>query len=252
MAGIQPAAERQRCPIVNEAGGTSCLPPLLDENAVIVLDEAAKSPNFDPDLLRTTPARDIRVGIEATIGLLEQMDHRARLARQGVFSRLTGADIEARLRFELASQKVLAAADRLRQAARNGRRILALLTETRQDLASEQRRLEEVIAAGRQLLAACPDADDFVVARFERRLANLMAMHAANLLTIEQINLSVGVLTGLLDRHTDVDTLLLPLWERSVLAMAHAPGGRPPREAVDDFARCHESLLTHLKQEAVA
>jgi hypothetical protein len=250
--GSSSVAELQGCEIVHEAGESSYLPKALDEHAVAALDEAANGLTFDLDLLRTTPARDIRTQIEATVALLERMDHRALLRRQGLLSRLTGADIEARLEFELASQKVLAAAGKLREAAQNGRRILALLTETREQLAIEQTRLEQTIAAGRQLLATCPDADDFVVARFERRLANLMAMHAANVLTIEQISLAVGVLAGLLDRFTDVDTLLLPLWERSVLAMAHATGARLQREAAGEFAQCQQTLVTHLKQDAGA
>jgi hypothetical protein len=79
-----------------------------------------------------------------------------------------------------------------------------------------------------------------------------MAMHAANVLTIEQISPAVGLLTGLLDRFTDVDTMLLPLWERSVLAMAHATGVRMQRDAAGEFAQCHQTLVTHLKQDAGA
>jgi hypothetical protein len=227
-------------------------PTRLDESAVAALDAAAKGPAFDLDLLSTSPVRDIRMQIEATVALLDRMDHRVLLNRQGVFSRLTGADVEARLEFELASQEVLASVRQLRQAAENGRRIRTLLKEARDDTAGQQTHLESIIAAARELLAASRDAEQFVVARFERRLASIMAMHTANVLTIEQMNLADGVLTGLLDRLTDVDTLLFPLWQRNVLAVAHSSGGRSHRAAVDKFAECHESLVARLKQDATA
>jgi hypothetical protein len=44
----------------------------------------------------------------------------------------------------------------------------------------------------------------------------------------------------------------LPLWERSVLAMAHATGARLQREAAGEFAQCQQTLVTHLKQDAGA
>ncbi|QKC82809.1 hypothetical protein [Mesorhizobium sp. NZP2077] len=232
-----------------QTGPVGALPATLDESAVVALDEAAKGTGFDPDLLRATPARDIRLQIEAMVALLEKVDHRRLLARQGMLARMTGADVEARLEFELAGQQVMIAARQLRQAAQNGKRLRMLMAKARADLMAEQSRLEGVIAAARRLLATSPGSDDFVVARFERRLASMMAMHAANILTIQQFNLSSEVLTGLLDRFTDVDTLLLPLWQRNVLALAHAAGADTRRTAAGDFVTSHQNLISYLKQD---
>ena len=229
--------------------GRPCLPERLDEEAVTALDSAAQSEPFKLDLLRTAPARDMRLKIEEVVALLEKMDAGRMLARQGPISRLTGADVEARLEFELAGQKVLTAIADLRRAAGNGRHIRALLVQGREELTGEQARLETVISEAQLLLAATRDADEFVRARFERRLSNIMAMHAANLLMFEQIKLAEDVLTGLLDRFTDVETLLLPLWQRNVIALAHAAAGRPQKQAAGAFEQVNDKLIVHLKQE---
>jgi hypothetical protein len=127
--------------------------------------------------------------------------------------------------------------------------VLGLLVAARADLLTEQARLESLISAAKALLTTTIAADEFIAARFERRLANIMAMHTANILTIEQIGLAHGVLSGLLDRVTDVDTLLLPLWQRNVLALAHASVGRQQRAAARDFARSHRQLISHLQED---
>lgn len=221
----------------------------IDEATIARLDTAARTTPFDLDLLRSAPVRDIASQIAATVALLEKMDHRALLSRQGVLSRLTGADIEARLEFELASEKVQAKIRQLRQAAQNGRSIRLLLAEAKSELAVEQERLEAVIVEGRQMLADTSGADEFSLARFERRLSNIMAMHAANILTIQQIALADRVLLTLLDRVTDVDTLLLPLWQRNALAVAHS-AGREQRHAASEFAGVHERLIKFLKEDS--
>lgn len=232
-----------------EAAAIGALPATLDEAAVMALDEAAKGADFDANLLRATPARDIRLQIKALVTLLEKVDHRTLLAKQGVLARMIGADVEARLEFELAGQKVMIAAKQLRQAAENGKLLRRAMREARENLIAEQSRLETTIAAAKRLLAESPGADDFLVARFERRLANMMAMHAANIISIEQFTLSEKVLTGLLDIFTDVDTLLLPLWQRNVLALAHAAGAPMRRTAANEFMQLHQTLIASLKKE---
>lgn len=222
---------------------------VLDEAAIIELDAAASDSEFDSDLLRSAPARDIRIHVEAVVALLRKIDQRVLLSRQGLVARLTGADVEARLEFELAGQAVLEALNPLRRAALNGRGMLTLLRQTRTQLIEHQPRLEHVIEAAKRLIECNQDADDFIIARFERRLSNLVAMHTANVATIEQIKLSEQVLASLLDRVTDVDTLIVPLWQRNLLALAHAATSGARSHAASEFSRTHNNLITHLTEE---
>ncbi len=224
-------------------------PALIDEAALARLDELAKGSGVAPELLAATPARDISAAVEAMLVLLDGLDYGQLLAKQGGISRLLGADIEARLKFELAGQEVLIAMQQLRQAAANGRRTVTLLRAARSELAGDQARLDAAIAWAQRLHAeGAGQADPFLLARFERRLASMIAMSSSNVVTAEQMVLAENVLASLLDRVTDVDTVLLPLWQRNMLALAHAAHGRPARAAADAFASVQTRLITHLKQ----
>lgn len=212
------------------------------------LDAAARTTEVDDALLRMTPARDIRARIGAVVGLLEKMEPQRLLRKQGPIARLTGADVEARLEFELASEEVLAAMRQLRVAAQNATRLLQMLERTRSEIAGDQHRLALAIEWGQERLTTCAGTEEFILARFERRLANITAMHTANTLTIEQIGLARTVLTSLLDRFTDVETLMLPLWQRHMLALATSAGSAR-RKAGQDFAATNTQLIDYLSQD---
>jgi hypothetical protein len=219
----------------------------IDDAAVAELDAAAVARGFDDALLRMTPARDIRARIETVVGLLEKMDPAALLKKQGPISRLVGADVEARLQFELASEKVIAAVRQLKIAAQNGTRMRMMLDESVREIEADQSRFEAAIVTGRARLTQNGGSDQFTLARYERRLANITAMHAANILAIEQLKLAKVVLTSLLDRFTDVETLLLPVWQRHVLALASAAGAT--RQAGKDFSDTNDKLIDFLRQD---
>lgn len=221
----------------------------IDEAALAELDAAAATKSLDDNLLRIAPARDMRGKIDEVVSLLEKMNPEALLRKQGPISKLTGADVEARLEFELASEKVLVATRQLKIAAQNGKRMHATLQAAVREIEADQIRLEAVIVAGRARLADAPGADDFMRSRYERRLANIIAMHTANRLTVEQMRLAETVLATLLDRFTDVETLLLPVWQRSVLAFANSAGSAK-RQAGREFSDANGSLITFLKQDA--
>ena len=219
----------------------------LDDGALAELDKAGVGFQFDTDLLTATPAKDMRLKMEQTIGLLEAVDHTEFLKKQSWYARFTGADVEARLRFELSSQDVVTKVTELRLAAENGRRIYRLLESAKSELLLEQTRLETVIADAKALLQRDEGADEFVRARYERRLANIVAINVSNVSTIEQIELSKAILKTLIDRFTDVDTTLFPLWQRNVLALAQAAPGERAR-AGSDVAASKADLIKYLKQ----
>jgi len=224
------------------------LAPCIDEASIAVLDAAASTAPFDADLLRMPAAADMRRRITAVVALLEKMDHGKLLRKHNPISRLVGADVEARLEFELAGERVLDAIGQLRVAAQNARRLGAKLTAAATAITAEQQRLDAVIDGGKQRLASAAPGDEFHRARFERRLSNIMALHAANVLTIEQIALASRIITGLLDRFTDVEMLLLPIWQRNALALATSVGASA-KHAARDFSSANVALLDFLKQD---
>jgi hypothetical protein len=221
----------------------------IDDNTIEALARAVESADLGVDLLGSTPSRDIRIRTQAIVDLLEAIDLAHLLRRQGIIGRFTGADVEARLEFELASHKVLAAFSQLRSTARNSARVRQLLRLASDDLLQEQARLADVIPVARDLLARSRGADAFSVERFERRLANLMALESANVMTIQQISLSEQLLTALLDRFNDVETLLLPLWQRHALAIAQSVPKSISAHS-GEFLKSHVQLIDFLKKVA--
>lgn len=219
----------------------------IDEDAVEALDAAASTRPFDSEVLRVPAAADMRRQVALVVKFLEQMDHRKLLKKQNAVARLVGADVEARLEFELAGERVVEAVAGLRTAARNAKRVRSLLNASAAELATEQERLEAVIGDAQWLLGHANDGDEFHRARYERRLSNIMALHAANIMTIQQIDLADQVVASLIDRFTDVETLLLPLWQRHMLALATA--GAQSKQAATEFAETNKSLIDYLKQD---
>ncbi|AIC26204.1 hypothetical protein IE4771_CH01051 [Rhizobium etli bv. mimosae str. IE4771] len=226
----------------------SSLPQAIDDKAIAALDVAARPPKMNNDILSSAPARDIRSFANELVEMLEDIDLEKMLRKQGPIGRFTGAAVEARLKFELASHRVTDLFRQLSRAAQVGKRIRGILDETRLQLIGEQERLAGVISDGQRLLSQSSGSDPSLVARFERRLANIMAMEAANALTIQQIELSASVLASLLDRFTDIETLLLPLWQRNALAIIHGEAVRPRSSAATAFLDAHSHLIGFLKK----
>jgi len=169
--------------------------------------------------------------------------------KQTILSRFTGADVEARLQFELASYRVMTAFREVRQAADNGRRIGVLLAKAKLDLGEQQSKFAGVIEEAKALLVKYrASADSFVVDRFERRLANLITMETSNTLTLQQMSLSESTLSMLLDRFVDIETMLLPLWQRNALAIAQGEVTSVRSQPAVEFLQSHNTLIDHLQK----
>lgn len=224
----------------------------IDDAALAALDAASASSDFNSELLSTSPAMAIRRRIEALLTSVRLVNPAAMMNKQGWFSTFTGADVEARLIFELASQDVLAAGAELTRAAEQGRRAMRQLAAAKESILADQLRLEDAIAGAQGLLAAGREtADRFLLSRFERRLANIEAIHAANTLTLAQVDIAVDLLRALIDRCTDIGTVILPLWQRNVVAMLHATGSVERKTAYGEFAGTHSNLARFLEGNPV-
>ena len=224
----------------------------LDETALAALDAAAEGHAFDEMLLRAAPAHDIGRQVKTVIKLLENLDLRKVFSKQGWFSRLSGQDVEARLEFEIAARTVMSAIDKLRVASKDGRNARLRLEQSSADISNDQVRFEQAISKGKSLLAANAEADPQILARYERRLANIMTIHVANTMTLQQIRLALDLLSNMLDRLTDVETVVLPLWQRNVLAVLQTPQSAFKGAVTDEFQSSNTQLITVLKQEVFA
>lgn len=224
-----------------------------DDASLAVLDNAYRTKPIDNALLSPESAGLMRRAINGALVTISDLDIRKLTSRQGWLQRLTGADIEARLTFELAAGQVDAALDALQAASTRARGLLAAMDEERRALGVGQGELSRLIAFG-EAVSARGDGDDPTIGdRFRRRLANLTAMHTANEMALIQFRLAADGLKGLLDRYTDMATVVIPLWRQHLFAILHARGPvRFESSDVQDFVLCQSALQDYFKGELQA
>ncbi len=219
----------------------------VDEDGIAFLGRAAKGPAIDSGLLTQTPARDLSSSTVELVARLRRLNVRTVLRRQGVLGRLTGADIEARLRFELEVREITGDMRALGRRAAEARRTRQALGQVRADIQAHQAWLAGLMATARRVLARAEDADPMLRERFERRLLNLATVETSNLLTVEQIGLADGNLAQMSDRIEDVAGALFALWQRDALALAQSAGPSSPKSPLAAaFIRSHDALLAKL------
>ena len=219
----------------------------VDEDGIAFLGQAARGAAIDTRLLTETPARDLSSSLTGLIARLRKLNVNSLLRHQGVLGRLTGADIEARLRFELEVREISSDIRALDVRAARARRTRQALQQTRADIRAHQDWLVRLMATARRVLARDDTADSMLRERFERRLLNLATLETSNLLTVEQIGLADANLAQMTDRIEDIAGTLFTLWQRDALALAQSglPGGKGSPLA-DAFIRSHDALLAKL------
>ncbi|MGN6209584.1 hypothetical protein [Asticcacaulis sp.] len=178
----------------------------IDEASIEFLGRAARSVPMPEDSLTQSPVRDLTSAIHDLVNKLRDLNLERLFRSQGPLSQLTGADIEAKMRFDLDVRQVSADVRELQAKAFQANRLRNDLRQTLEAIKGEQGRLRRIIGASRRAIDADPGADPFLLERFQRRLANLQTLEASNEVTSAQIALADVNMTALIDRVTDVTT----------------------------------------------
>ncbi len=219
----------------------------VDEEGIAFLSRAGRGPEIDSRLLTQTPARDLSAALAGLVERLRTLNVSSLLRHQGVWGRLTGADIEARLRFELDIREITQEIRALDASGSQARRTRLALQQARADILAHQDWLGGLITAARRVLTRDTQTDPMLRERFERRLLNLSTLETSNVLTVEQIALADSNLAQMSDRIEDIAGTVFTLWQRDALALAQAQGPlakSSPLAAA--FLRSHDALLAHL------
>ena len=217
MASTLPlaGAESQPEPIAPLFAGLST----VSEEALTRFDAAHDPFKPDQSLLSGTPARSLAQALTDMVDMLKRIDIDRVARRQSWWHRFTGADLEARLELELAAHCLGDAMKKAVIEAAGARRAQGAMRADLPRLDAAQLSHQALIDATYALLRGADSADP-VVARLQRRLGNLEALHASNRLTRAQMLLAIDHLSGLLDRFTDIEQLLFPVWQQHALAVA--------------------------------
>ncbi|MCR6659525.1 MAG: hypothetical protein NVV72_09320 [Asticcacaulis sp.] len=219
----------------------------IDEASIEFLGRAARSVPMPEDSLTQSPVRDLTSAIHDLVNKLRDLNLERLFRSQGPLSQLTGADIEAKMRFDLDVRQVSADVRELQAKAFQANRLRNDLRQTLEAIKGEQGRLRRIIGASRRAIDADPGADPFLLERFQRRLANLQTLEASNEVTSAQIALADVNMTALIDRVTDVTTTLFSLWQRDALAVAQsAKSVKKGSPLASAFVRSHDELLAKL------
>ncbi|MDB5705339.1 MAG: hypothetical protein JWN66_2455 [Sphingomonas bacterium] len=196
-----------------------------DSEEALARFDAAHDP-FEPDqsLLAGTPARSLAQAMTELVDMLKRIDIDRVARRQGWWNRFTGADLEARIELEVAAHSLGDAMRRTAAEAAAARRAQAAMRADLPRLDAAQV-AHQALADSAAVFLRGSDPADPVVARLHRRLGNLEALHASNRLTRAQMTLAIDHLSGLLDRFTDIEQLLFPVWQHHALAVAQGTAG---------------------------
>lgn len=221
-----------------------------DEESLAILDRGYLARDIDNNLLSPERASEMRRSISRALETISALDVESLVSRQGWLQRLTGADIEARLTFELAAKQVEAVLEALRISADRARQLLGGIEDECVALRNGQSGLAELIAFGERVAQQDDRCDPSLSDRFKRRLSNLIAIHSANEMAIAQFGLAAGGLKALLDRYTDIATVVVPLWRQHLFAILHTSGRLRLGDAdIQNFLLCQSALEEYFRGE---
>ncbi|WP_088311350.1 hypothetical protein [Novosphingobium sp. B 225] len=196
----------------------------IDGQTLAAFDAAVNPFELDKRLQDQIVGNELGDSMAALVDSLRKLSFERLTRKFGWLDRLTGADLQARIEFDLAAHFVSQQIDAAYTAARRAQAMLETLHGERTRLTQLAPRHEELLTTAEALLRGQNPQDEFV-ARFQRRAANLAAMCSANRLSEAQLDLTIKSLTAQLDRFGELRKLLLPAWQQHALAIAQAASG---------------------------
>ena len=237
--------------------GTSTFSPTTENTPIDDIDINAESierlmaaadvPRLDDTLLASTINTEFRTFLETFLRKMTTLNVEQILKTQNPWSRLTGADIEARLQFELSvlelSEKVQTLAG-LKKEALEARQFLA---DAWRAMQSSQKKLSVEIQSGRDLLKRGTARSDELRSRFVRQLEKIVPLYQSQSMAMQQMKLSAGTLGALIKRAHELETNLLPIWQHNALAVSQSPQLlKRDHPTISTFINFHDRVLREL------
>lgn len=218
----------------------------IDETAITLLDSLTPSHVPDTSLIQGMPARDLNTATAAVVRGLQDINVE-RISRPfNWWERITGKDIEQRIRFDIATQGISDLINDMEAAHTNAEAARDAVARDALYLLEANKRLSFAIKAA----ASCTlrlSGDRFHVERFNKRIADLETLAAANRMLEAHYTVSYQLLVALLDRTTEVSRVLLPLWRQNAFAIANGGvGDETERSAMKSFGSIQKKICAKL------
>jgi hypothetical protein len=218
----------------------------IDAEVLAAFDKAIQP--FEPaaELLSVNATQGLSGAMLAFVDALLKLNIDRISRKFNWYERFTGIDLEVRIEFDIAAHGLSAQMVELGVAAGRARQVLAMMQSELPRLKEIQTRHEGLLDAAAELL----NRQDFVnpdVERFQRRLANLEALAASDRMTEAHVRFAIQSLTSLLDRHSEIEKTLFPIWQQHALAIAQSNDRRGAGSVMlDKFKNTHQQLAARL------
>ncbi len=219
---------------------------VIDDAALEAFDAAIVPYAPAEELLSVAPGRGLSDTMAALVQSMRQLSVDQVNRKFNWYQRFTGLDLEARIRFDIATEQLSQQMEELVVAAEPARRMVRMLQ-------SDLPRLHQARASNEALVdiayAALRDRDgnDFHVARLMRKVANLEAICASNKLAEAQITLSIDTLSSQIDRFSEIEKMLFPMWQQHALAIAQSHSlGSEANNLMLKFSQTHDQIARQL------
>ncbi|MDR8092959.1 toxic anion resistance protein [Burkholderia gladioli] len=205
------------------------------------------------DLMESGAVSALAAKIQEIVAKLADADPR-RIAKPATwFERITGMQVERRVRYEFARRDLDDLLSESEVHAQRVRDTVHALDQMIQGHAVETSNLKAYIQAGREYLDENPEAGAIQSGavefertrdRFARKLANLATLLTSLEMSAAQMKLARAQAVDMLDRFSETATILVPIWRRHTLALIQTKHMSPAMVA--EAANAHQALIRSL------
>jgi uncharacterized protein YaaN involved in tellurite resistance len=205
-------------------------------------------------LMQVSSVSKLAGQINLIIQFMKAADPKRIAIKSSWFARFTGANLERRVRFEVAKVSL---DELIEQAGVTSKTVSEAITAMDSLINQNREQTEELrtyIEAGKQYLQANPQDQASQQAehlsfenpheRFARRLSNLSALLASHEMSVIQLRLVRAQAIDLLDRFVETTTVLIPVWQQHKVALSSATTLDPAMVAA--ATKAHDALQLSL------
>lgn len=169
------------------------------------------------------------------------------------FERLLGREIEHQVRYQVARKVLDELLDEAQGVAQRVRDTLRALDGLLATHAAEADRLRAYIQAGREFLDENPQTGIAVAGALEfdrprerlaRKLTNLATLLSSHEMSVTQMKLTRAHAVDMLDRFSETESVLVPVWRQHTLALITTKSVNPAM--VTEATKAHHALMHSL------
>lgn len=166
------------------------------------------------------------------------------------FERVLGREVERQVRYQVARKALDVMLNEAEGVAQRVRDTLRVLDGLLQSHTADAERLRTYIQAGREFLDENPQAGlvaagslefDRPRERFARKLANLATLLSSHEMSVAQMKLTRAQAVDMLDRFSEITSVLVPVWRQHTLALITTKNMNPAM--VKEATKAHHALM---------